>query len=53
MLYCLSFLLKSLNVRSVFSLKGLENAGVYLAVCVLLFSEILAKVAHQTRYRPV
>lgn len=49
----MSFLLRSLNIWSVFSLKGLENVGVYLAVCVLILSEILAKVAHQTCYRPM
>lgn len=32
-------------------LQDLENAGVYLAVCVLILCEILGKVAHQTSYR--
>lgn len=30
---------------------GSEHAGLHLALCVLVLSEILAKVAHQTSYR--
>lgn len=34
-----------------FLFPGSENAGLHLALCVLILSEILAKVAHQTSYR--
>lgn len=33
-----------------FLFPGSENAGLHLALCVLILSETLAKMAHQTSY---
>lgn len=45
------FCLNWLSGCYLFSVHVLENAGVYLAICVHILPEILAKVAHQTGNR--